>query len=105
MFPMEEDLAALARPGWIPFVILLVMFVAVFFLWRSMRRMMRTIDPDLPREADLEPEGRGDEPTEGAVDRARRGEAPVGPATGLVSPPRDEDQPGADSDQPETARR
>jgi len=101
MIPMEEDLTALARPGWIPFVILLVMFVAVFFLWRSMRRMMRTIDPDLPRKADLEAEGRG----EGPVGRARRGEAPVGPATGLVSPPRDEDKPGADSGQPEAARR
>lgn len=86
---MEEDLAALARPGWIPLVILIVMFIAVFFLWRSMRRMLRTIDPDLPHKADLEADARGDDSEERAIERARRGDAPSGAAAGLVAQPPD----------------
>lgn len=57
MIPLDgEELADIARPGWIPLVILAVMLVAVFFLWRSMRKMLMTMDPDLPRKADLEEE-------------------------------------------------
>lgn len=51
MIPME-DLADVAKPGWVPLVILILMFVVVFFLWRSMRKMMRTIDPGLPHRDD-----------------------------------------------------
>lgn len=91
MIPME-DLEALANPGWVPLVILVVMFVAVFFLGRSMRRMLRTIDPDLPHKADLEQEEAERGAAGGSVDRARRGQAPAGRATGLVSPTRDDDR-------------
>ena len=55
MIPME-DLADVAKPGWVPLVILVVMFVAVFFLWRSMRKMMRTIEPGLPHRDEVEAE-------------------------------------------------
>lgn len=88
MIPME-DIEALAKPGWVPLVIVLVMFVAIFFLGRSMRRMLRTIDPDLPHKADLEAAEQGEAAEERAVDRARRGEAPAGQSAGLVSPSED----------------
>ncbi len=51
MIPME-DLAEVAKPGWVPLVILILMFVLVFFLWRSMRKMLRTIEPGLPHRDD-----------------------------------------------------
>ncbi|HIT75687.1 MAG TPA: hypothetical protein IAA98_08890 [Candidatus Avipropionibacterium avicola] len=53
MIPME-DLADVAKPGWVPLVILILMFVVVFFLWRSMRKMLHTIEPGLPHEGDEE---------------------------------------------------
>lgn len=53
MIPME-DLADVARPGWVPLVILILMFVVVFFLWRSMRKMLRTIEPGLPHRDDVD---------------------------------------------------
>lgn len=93
MIPLEgEDLADVAKPGWIPLVILAVMLVAVFFLWRSLRKMLMTMDPDLPRKADLEGGDGFDDaeaaPPVGKPDGVLRKPArkPVSPAASPISP-------------------
>jgi|GEM_PF-5805793 len=86
MIPLDgEALADVANPGVIPLVILVVMFVAVFFLWRSMRKMLMTMDPDLPRKADLEAEeaSRPDDSVRRPGDATRK---PVSPAASPISP-------------------
>ncbi|MFX4272481.1 hypothetical protein ACQBAR_04800 [Propionibacteriaceae bacterium Y1685] len=61
MFWLEVD-PEIAKPGWVPLIILVVMFVAVFFLYRSMRKQFSRIDADLPYEDELDRDGRRKEP-------------------------------------------
>ena len=88
MIPLEGDeLADVAKPGWVPLVILLLMFVVVVFLWRSMRKMVRTIDPSAPTKADLaqeagDGEAAGDQPEDAATDERR----PTARSSGSASP-------------------
>ncbi|MFW6597286.1 hypothetical protein ACQBAU_04825 [Propionibacteriaceae bacterium Y2011] len=56
MIWLEVD-PEIAKPGWITVAIVVILFAAVFFLWRSMRKLLRTMDPDLPHEADLVADG------------------------------------------------
>ncbi|MGD7706470.1 hypothetical protein [Microlunatus sp. Y2014] len=56
MIWLEVD-PEIAKPGWINVAIVVILFAAVFFLWRSMRKLLRTMDPDLPHEADLVDDG------------------------------------------------
>ncbi|MDN5725705.1 MAG: hypothetical protein L0G99_07195 [Propionibacteriales bacterium] len=52
MLLLEVD-PNLVVAGWVPLIILILMFVAVYFLYRNMRKHVSRIDSNLPSAEDV----------------------------------------------------